>query len=518
MTISTALRLLAQSTFSALLGALSFLAIAAPARAQVAEIVKDFEAAGTYPMASLTLGTDGFLYGTTYKGGEFNEGTVFKIAANGSNFSVLKSLRCGVADNGCLPLAGLVQASDGYLYGTTSLGGISDEGTVFRIARDGNGFAVLKSFQCGLKGDGCSPQNGLIQTNNGLLFGTTAFGGSGDGGTIFKLAPNGSGFAVLKSLQCDDPTNICHPAGTLLQASDGFLYGTSYHGGAHDQGSVFKIATDGSGFALLKSFQCAVTNNGCMPLAGLIQANNGMLYGTTQLGGADDEGTLFKIATDGTNFAIIRSFQCGQATSGCLPVAGVVQLGDGNLYGTTTFDGGNTEGALYRIALDGTNFTVLDLFACNGDDGCKPQAQLTLAHNGYLYSTTSTGGKVGGGTIFRFPALPTPAIAAIPASIKRGEFVNLSWSGIANPTAKDWIALYSPSSASYTYLTWVHLNCSISAAEVTCNFLIPSNVASGTYQIRLLSSANFQLLATSKDFFVDPPLPSSTSLRKGRRK
>lgn len=426
MTISAALRFLARSTFSALFGACSLLAIAVPAQTQVMEIVKDFEAAGTYPMASLTLGADGFLYGTTYKGGSFDEGTVFKVAVNGSNFSVLKSLRCGVATNGCLPLAGLVHALDGYLYGTTSLGGASDEGTVFRIATDGSGFAVLKSFQCGVGGDGCSPQNGLIQTNDGMLYGTAAFGGSGDGGTIFKLAPDGSNFVVLRSLQCGEPTNSCHPAGRLLQASDGFLYGTSYHGGARNQGSVFRIATSGADFALLQSFQCGVAVNGCMPLAGLIQATDGMLYGTTQLGGAVDEGTLFKLATNGSNFAIIRSFQCGQAASGCLPVAGVVQLGDGNLYGTTTFGGANAEGALYRIALDGTNFTVLDRFACDGDDGCKPQAPLTFAGNGYLYSTSSAGGKFGGGTIFRLPA---PA-----AQTKSGPTTLVGLASPSNPT------------------------------------------------------------------------------------
>lgn len=528
MTISAALHLLARSTFSALI---SLLAITAPARAQVVEIVKDFEAAGNYPMASLTLGADGFFYGTTYKGGDFDEGTVFKIAVNGSNFSVLKSLRCSVASNGCLPLAGLVQGLDGYLYGTTSLGGASDEGTVFRIATDGSGFAVLKSFQCGVGGNGCSPQSGLIQGNDGMLYGTAAFGGSGDGGTVFKLSPNGSNFTVLRSFRCDEPTDGCHPVGKLLLASDGFFYGTSYHGGAHNYGSVYKLGPDGNGFALLKSFQCAVAINGCMPLAGLIQANNGMLYGSTQQGGIVDEGTLFRLGTDGSNFLVIRSFQCRQAASGCLPVAGVVQLVDGNVYGTTTFGGANAEGALYKIALDGTNFTVLDRFACDGDDGCKPQAPLTLAGNGYLYSTSSAGGKFNGGTIFRVPAptssnnattVSTGPVAAVvgptltvnPNTAPRGTSVTAVWSGIVNPLPKDWIGLYPIGSGNSSYKTWVYVNCSTSAGTTgkptgSCPLSLPLYLDNGTYELRLLANDGFTVLAKSSPITIGNPVASS---------
>jgi len=535
MTISAALGLLARSTLAVFLGAFSLLAITAPARAQVMEIVKDFESAASYPMSSLIVGADGYLYGTTYRGGDFNEGSVFKIAVNGSNFSILKSLRCGAASNGCLPLAGLVQGLDGYLYGTTSLGGASDEGTIFRIAADGSGFAVLRSFQCGISGDGCSPQSGLLQGSDGMLYGTTAFGGSGDGGTIFKLSPSGSSFAVPRSFRCDQPTDGCHSAGKLLQASNGFLYGTSYHGGAHNQGSVYRLAPDGNGFTLLKSFQCAVAINGCMPLAGLIQANNGMLYGTTQQGGAVDEGTLFRLSGDGSDFLVIHSFQCGQAASGCLPVAGVVQLGDGNLYGTTTFGGANAEGTLYRIAPDATNFTVLDRFACDGDDGCKPQAQLTVVPNGYLYSTTSAGGKFGGGTIFRLPApaasstssntaISTGPVAAVigptltvnPNTAPRGANVTAVWSGIVNPTAKDWVGLYPAGSGNSAYRTWIYVNCSTSAGAVgkatgSCPLTLPLNLENGTYELRLLANNGFTVLAKSGSLVVGNPVTSAAA-------
>src|SRR6185503_18807052 len=118
-------------------------------------------------------------------------------------------------------------------------------------------------------------------------------------------------------------------------------------------GTVFKIATDGTGFTVLKSFQCGVVTNGCFPEAALIQLSDGFLYGTTKLGGPGDVGTVFKIRTDGTGFTVLKSFQCGVATNGCFPTARLIQLSDGFLYGTTNQGGTSNLGTVFKIASNG---------------------------------------------------------------------------------------------------------------------------------------------------------------------
>jgi uncharacterized repeat protein (TIGR03803 family) len=237
-----------------------------------------------------------------------------------------------------------------------------------------------------------------------------------------------------------------------------------------------------------------------------------MLYGVTQSGGATDEGAIFKLASDGTGFALLKSFQCGTAGPGCLPASGIVALSDGNLYGTTTFGGASGGGTLYKLATDGTGFTLLDQFACDGDDSCKAEGVLTLANNGYLYSTASSGGKYGGGTIFRMPAPPTPNNGTVSGttlttdanSASQGSSAAVTWSAIVNPTAKDWIGLYATGTGNSSYLAWMYVSCSKAAtttkATGTCSFGIPANLTTGTYEMRLLANNGFNLLATSNTF------------------
>jgi uncharacterized repeat protein (TIGR03803 family) len=193
----------------------------------------------------------------------------------------------------------------------------------------------------------------------------------------------------------------------LIQLADGFLYGTTEQGGAFGQGTVFKIMPDGTNFGVIKSLQCTATN-GCNPFAGLIQLGDGFLYGTTNAGGAANGGTVFKIMPDGTGFSVIKSFQCGGVPNGCSPQAGLIQLADGFLYGTTsstTATGGVlNQGTVFKVLPDGSNFTLIHAFVLDGNNGFNPRASLRLVDNGYLYGTTSAGGLFGAGTIFRIPA------------------------------------------------------------------------------------------------------------------
>ena len=165
------------------------------------------------------------------------------------------------------------------------------------MAPDGTRFQIIKHFGCGpLVTDGCVPLAGLIQLGDGFLYGTTSQTLT-QGGTVFKVAPDGSGFQVIKAFGTSGTDSLGPMAGLIL-GGDGFLYGTTNGGGANGGGTVFKVAPDGANFLIIKSFQCGNNAaNGCSPQAGLILLSDGFLYGTTNLGGADDQGTVFKIAT-----------------------------------------------------------------------------------------------------------------------------------------------------------------------------------------------------------------------------
>jgi uncharacterized repeat protein (TIGR03803 family) len=246
---------------------------------------------GGSPSASLLLGSDGALYGTTYRGGSTDEfGTVYKLATDGTGFSVLHAF--GV-DDGAYPIAGLIQGVDGALYGTTTGYGPLGAGTVYKLDIDGSDFMVLHGFN---GADGASPWGGLLQDSTGMLYGTAVRGGTYDYGTVFKLAPDGTGFEELYAFDGSNDGGI--PYAGLLLGSDGALYGTTGQSGPSGVGTVYKLATDGTGFEVLHVFD---GSNGAAPYAGLIQDGGGALYGTTSMGGEFTVGTIYRLVDNGTD-------------------------------------------------------------------------------------------------------------------------------------------------------------------------------------------------------------------------
>lgn len=410
------------------LAAFVALAVAGPAQANSSFKVVYRFAGGTgggyYPYSSLIADANGNLYGTAYAGGTGCDGgcgTVFKLKPDGTE-RVLHTFTGG-ANDGALPLAGLIMDKDGNLYGTTSGGGNTacgntyGCGTVFKVAASGKE-TVLHILNSG--GDGAVPYGGVILDNKGNLYGTAISGGSsascsdGNGcGTLFKVARNGT-FTVLynfcQSQHCPDGL---FPTGTLIRDDKGILYGTTYAGGdtscesaleLQGCGVVFKVSPKGKQ-TVLHAF--TGYPDGQAPFAGLVADRAGNFYGTTIWGGSkecvgDYEcGAVFKITPEGSE-TVVYSFDGG--TDGQNPYSGVFVTKVGNLYGTT-YAGGSTGcdynegcGVVFKVATDGTE-TVLHIFD-SYDGGWNPTGSLIKKGTGSLYGTTRYGGD-GYGTVFK---------------------------------------------------------------------------------------------------------------------
>ena len=315
-----------------------------------------------------------------------SDGAVLTVVPVLQPGSVLYSLHSfSGASVGLNPYAGVIQGRDQYLYGTTLAGGSLGYGTAFRLAL-GGAFTVLHSFTNGV--DGAEPYAGLVQGSDGNFYGAAFQGGADSAGALFKMNPAGI-ITPLYAFQGGDDGS--YPVGTLIQGSDGKLYGTAYQGGSNSDGSVFSLTTSGS-FAPLASF---AQDDGAIPLAGLVQSTNGLFYGVTYLGGDNDYGTVFSLATNGTLTTMV-SFNY---TNGAYPLGPLIQTADGAFYGTTAEGGTNGGwGTVFRLTADGTLTTV---YSFGYNDGATPAAGLATATDGNLYGTTSEGGWGGLGSVFR---------------------------------------------------------------------------------------------------------------------
>jgi uncharacterized repeat protein (TIGR03803 family) len=290
---------------------------------------------GAGPNASLLRDSEGNLYGTTVLGGDTQFGTIFKVSPNGTE-TVLHSFS---ASEGNEPYANLVTDGKGNLYGTTHFGGFGDEGAVFKLESNGT-YTVIHYFQG--SPDGALPYSGVIVDQKGNLYGTTSMGGAYNEGTVFKVDPNETE-TVLYSFK-GRPSDGAEPIGGLLSDTKGNLYGTTVYGGSGDHGIVFRLAPNGTE-TVLHNF--ASPRGGEFPTGTLVGDASGNLYGTTQQGGSGTGGTVFKLTKTGAE-VVLHSFDGRQ--DGQYPWAGVIRDNAGNLYGTTyegNDDGG--DGVVFKL-------------------------------------------------------------------------------------------------------------------------------------------------------------------------
>ena len=282
---------------------------------------------GVQPAASL-LNVKGTLYSTTIHGGANDEGTVFSVTTSGTE-AVFYSFK-GPPTDGAYPEAGLINV-DGTLYGTTPEGGAHyNDGTVFAIAKSGTE-GVFYNFK-GAPTDGEYPEAGLLNVN-GTLYGTTSAGGANRAGGVFAITPSGT--ETFYSFGPPGSGDGAEPTAGLINVN-GTLYGTTAYGGAKNSGTVFSITTSGTETVLYRFKRRR--GDGAHPYAGLIYVK-GTLYGETLKGGANDDGTVFSVTPSGKE-TVLYSFKGPQSGDGVYPQGGLIDV-KGTLYGTTGGGGAN---------------------------------------------------------------------------------------------------------------------------------------------------------------------------------
>ncbi len=432
---------------------------------------------GANPFGGLVQANDGNLYGVTYGGGSSNDGTVFKVTPGGTFTSLLSFNNT----DGALPVdqTGLVQGANGNLFGTAGYGGTNSRGTVFEITTKGK-LTTLYNF-CELAScmDGSQPYDGLLLATNGDFYGTTLFGGTNAFGSIFAISAG-----KIKTLYSFCALSGCadgaSPYAGLIQATNGDFYGTTQAGGANTNsncdvrgcGTIFKV-TPGGGLTTLYSF-CSLSGcaDGYSPYAGLVQGSDGNFYGTTPVGGANgtNDGTVFKITPAG-KLTTLYSF-CAQEScpDGIGPQAGLIQATDGNFYGTTSAGGSVGGGTIFKITSTGTLTTIYNFCtqtACA--DGEGPYAGLIQGTNGDFYGTTEEGGTSGAGVVFSLSTGLGAFVETQPTSGAVGQAVKILGTNLTGATA----VTFNGTAATFTV---------VSSTEITTT--VPTGATTGRVRVK----------------------------------
>ena len=435
------------------------------AHAQIFTTLLNFDNAnGQFPpYGSLVQGPDGNFYGVTLDGGTataclFGCGTIFKITPSGQLTTLYSFCSQSGCTDGAGPYGGLVLANNGLFYGTTAFGGLG-WGLIYSISQSGV-YTVVHTFD---GTNGADPVSALVQASDGNLYGVTPGGGADSTGIVFKMTLTGT-FTTIASF---NTFNGQSPESTLVQIG-GIFYGTTDQGGANGYGTIFKVTRSGV-ITGLHSFR---GSDGRNPVGGLVPGSNGKLYGTTQFGGSSSAcrsgcGTIFEITPSGS-FATVHNFDFsdGSVLSGAL-----IQANDGHLYGTTQGGGPGcliSCGTIFEIA--GTQ--LITLYAFSSASGNTPEATVTQGTDGTFYGTTIFGGTNNDGTVFNLSTGLTPLVVTAPTSGKIGLPVLIMGNNLTGATS----VTFNGTPATFSVLS----NNSLSAK-------VPPGATSGTVQVTTAS-------------------------------
>ncbi len=434
--------------------------VGAPAHAQELTVLYSFSGSGpAHPVGGLTI-SGNTLYGTTAVGGVYQDGTVFSIPVSGDSLTVLASFN---GNNGQDPQAGLT-ISGNTLYGTTDLGGAYGTGEVFSLPVSGGSPTVLASFN-----NSGQLYGGLTLSGN-ILYGTTRNGGLGYG-TVFSVPVSGGSATTLTSF--NGSNGEWPEAGVIVSGSN--LYGTTSAGGAYGYGEVFSLPLSGGSPTLLGSFP---PNSGTSPAAGLTLSGN-TLYGTTEYGALRAGfGTVFSLPITGGSPTVLANLNnsCGY------PQAGLTLVGN-TLYGTASGNSAINYGAVFSVAVSGGSAMPLATF--NDTNGAFPFAGLVPSGT-TLYGTTNGDDLNDYGTIF--------AMNIAPATITLGTARNATI--ITGGTGAIGMTVSNSPSCGY------NLNYTVNAAILSGSATL-GTITSGTGSLAPSASQSWTVSATSTNLGVN---------------
>ena len=368
---------------------------------------------GSWPNG-LILASDGYIYGTTERGGANNYGTVFKMAPAGALMTLVEFAGNAPANSSGFPTAPLVEGRDGNFYGTTSGGGVDptgannlDNGSIFKLSPAGVLNTLVRFSGNGATNKGATPYAGLVQGPNQEFYGTTFAGGSRMGvpipgfkgfGTIYKISPVGQLITLYDFSAHIAKGQGGSPWGGLIIGKDGNFYGTAWSG-LGVAGTIFKLTPNGATTTLVKFSGPKPPNKGGGCVAELMQANDGNFYGTTPGGGSGNRGTVFKMRPGGAFITLVEF--ANDDPRGVDPHAALVEGNDGNLYGTATGGGAHGWGTIFQVAPGGACKVVWNFSNPNATARRGITGPLLKDKEGNFYGTTKWGGKDDIGTVFK---------------------------------------------------------------------------------------------------------------------
>lgn len=339
-------------------------------------------------VVSLTSAQSKKLYGMTFRGGIIDRGTLFEYDYN-TNTNVKKIDFTG--SNGTNPAGSLLQASNGKLYGMTEYGGSFNNGVLFEY--DLATGVLTKKYEFPATASGRVPTGALIQLSSGKMYGVTSYGGTENKGTLFEYDPATNIYTKKADF---NGTNGYRPKGSLMQASNGKLYGTASFGGNTDNGVLFEF--DANTGILTKKVNFINITYGSQPVGALLQGTDGDLYGVTNDSGTEGWGTIYKynITTNTVTKLYDFEYAYGTRSNGTL-----MQTPDGNLYGMTMYGGAHNQGVLYQFNPLTHLFTKkIDFYEIVS--GSIPFGSLMMASNNKIYGMTYWGGNTSDGTLFEY--------------------------------------------------------------------------------------------------------------------
>ena len=461
---------------------------------------------GTYTqLASIPGGPTGFLvpandtfFGLTSNGGYYGSGSLFDLDSSADNgYDDYADLGQGAGTN---PYGGAMLAKDGYIYTTTYSGGKMNDGAIIRFDVDGIE-TILHSFD---GTHGANPNATLVQDpSSGTFYGTTYSGGANNDGTIFSFTPTG-GVKVLASLSS---TTGYNPADRVVLDTSGNLYVTARYGAAYGQGSVIREKTTGGTPTTIYSFGAQSNNaDGVQPFAGLILATDGRLYGTTTYGGGsnNNSGVIFSVSTSGS-YRLVHAL-AADGSEGAQPYAGVFEANDGNLYGVTNVGGvqpypnTDVEGTAFKLAImlplvksytpthgtsgtkvtiTGLNFTGASAVLFNGvsatytvNSDTEITATVPSGNTAGLLVVKNAGGQGTAATVFNVPSVSS----FTPTSAKAGATVTITGTAFTNATA----VTFNGISAKFSVKSDTSITATVPSGSATGKIAVTNSGGTGT--------------------------------------